>query len=79
MIGLAFLIGIRALYHGYRRHHHRPAPTLLFTAGMILLIAKQIWHEQEFILLMLAVPLIIGAHVWNHRMSHAFSGIRNPQ
>lgn len=79
MIGLAFLIGIRALLHGYRRHHHRLTPSVLFITGMILLIAKQIWHEQEVILLALALPLILGAHAWNYRLSRAFSRIRNQQ
>src|SRR5215472_4889953 len=47
MIGMAFVIGITALWHGYRKHHRRLSPCLLFVLGMILLIAKQIWHDQE--------------------------------
>ncbi len=79
MIGMALLIGIRALLHGYRRHHHRLTPGVLFIAGMILLIAKQIWHGQEVVLLLLALPLILGAHAWNFRLNRAFSRIRNRQ
>jgi phosphoglycerol transferase MdoB-like AlkP superfamily enzyme len=67
MIGLAFVIGIRALWHGYRRHHRRVIPVLLFTIGMILLIAKQIWHGAEGILLAFAVLFILGAHGMNYR------------
>ena len=69
MIATAFGIGIAALRHGYRKHHHRPAPILLFTCGMILLTAKQIWHAQELILLAAALPLLLSAHIWNYHLS----------
>jgi len=68
MIGLAFLVGLGALLHGYRKHHRRPAPGLLFTIGMMLLIAKQIWQGQELILLLMALPLILCAHGLNYRL-----------
>ena len=71
MIGLAFVIGSRALWHGFRRHHRRLSPGLLFLAGMIFLIAKQIWHSYESALLPFAVVLIVGAHVLNYRFSKA--------
>src|SRR3982074_475932 len=48
MIGLAFVIGSWALWHGFRKHHHRFGPWLLFAGGMILLLAKQRWHEYQF-------------------------------
>jgi len=69
MIALAFLIGSRALLHGYRKHHRRLLPLLLFYAGMILLLAKQVWHEQQFRLLPFAVLLIVIAHILNYRLS----------
>ena len=69
MIGLAFVIGIKALRHGYRKHHRQPIPALLFTAGMILLIAKQVWHDWEGVLLAFAVLLILGAHGLNYRLT----------
>jgi hypothetical protein len=69
MIGLALLIGTRALWHGFRRHHQRRAPLLLFGCGMIFLIAKQIWHSYELALLPFAVAGIIAAHVANYRQS----------
>lgn len=68
MIGLAFAIGSWALSHGFRRHHRRYIPWLLFTGGMVLLIAKQLWHEYEFRFLPFAVILIIGAHLLNYRL-----------
>ena len=69
MIGLALVIGLRALWHGFRRHHQRLAPLLLFGTGMIFLIAKQIWHSYELALLPFAVAGIISAHVLNYRFS----------
>jgi len=69
MIGLAFGIGTWALSHGFRRHHRRFTPWLLFTAGMLLLIAKQLWHQYELRLLPFAVILIIAAHLLNYRLS----------
>lgn len=78
MTGLASVIGIRALWHGYRRHHRRAIPTLLFAAGMILLIAKQIWHGHEGILLAFAVLFVLGAHGMNYRLSRT-PVFRNPQ
>jgi hypothetical protein len=69
MIGLALVIGLRALWHGFRRHHQRRIPLLLFVTGMIFLIAKQIWHSYELALLPFAVTGIIAAHVLNYRFS----------
>lgn len=68
MIGLAFLIGSRALWHGFRKHHPIYLPWLLFLAGMLLLVAKQIWHQYQYQLLPFAVGLIIGGHVLNYRL-----------
>src|SRR6201991_4292163 len=48
MIGLAFLIGSWALWHGFSHHHRRLTPWFLFVAGIMLLIAKQLWHSYEF-------------------------------
>lgn len=69
MIGLAFLIGSWALWHGYSRHHHRFGPWLLFCAGIGFLLAKQIWHHYQFQLLPFAVLLIVTAHILNYRFS----------
>ncbi|HMH21469.1 MAG TPA: MerC domain-containing protein [Puia sp.] len=71
MIGLAFAIGSWALWHGFRHHHRRLAPVLFFMGGMILLLAKQLWHEYQFRLLPFAVILIIVAHVLNYRLCRA--------
>ena len=80
MIGVAFIVGTRALAHGFRRHHRQYAPWLLFTAGMLFLIAKQLWHTYEFRLLPFAVILIIVAHILNYRLSkrHGHSSTGTP-
>ena len=69
MIALAFGVGSFSLRHGFTRHHRSPVPFLLFTGGMLFLIAKQYWHNYELILLPFAVILIISAHIFNFRFT----------
>lgn len=68
MIALAFAIGAFSLWHGYKKHHHSLLPLALFSIGMIFLLAKQVWHEYQVPLLVLAVILIVIAHFRNYRM-----------
>ena len=68
MIGLAFAIGAGALWHGFARHHGRVWPGVLFGAGMMLLIAKELWESFELYFLPFAVAFIIFAHIWNYRL-----------
>ena len=67
MILLSFLIGIVALYHGWKWHHHSLKPVLIFSTGMIFLLAKQYWHQWAIALLIPAVILIVSGHVLNFR------------
>jgi hypothetical protein len=67
MITLAFIIGCFALYHGYKRHHHRLLPLLIFTAGFLFLILKEIFVGYEKTLLIPAAVFILSAHVFNYR------------
>ena len=67
MITLAFIIGSLALYHGYKRHHHRIFPTLIFSAGFIFLVLTQMFIAYEIWLLAPAVSLILCAHFFNFR------------
>jgi hypothetical protein len=67
MIALAIAIGIYALSHGYKKHHHNKLPIYLFCAGAVLLILKQFYHGNTF-LLIAAVIFIIAAHVQNYRL-----------
>jgi hypothetical protein len=67
MICLAFAIGSFALYHGYRRHHHRVLPLLIFSCGFIFLVSKQLFIAYEIWLLMPAVVFILSAHYFNYQ------------
>ena len=71
MIALAFLIGTWALWHGFRYHHGRIRPWFLFVGGIMLLIAKQVWHSYELAILPFAVIFIVSAHVLNLRLTKA--------
>jgi hypothetical protein len=67
MILLAFLVGLYSMWHGFRKHHHSFIPLSLFTVGILFLVAKQFWHEHQFMLLPFAVLFIISAHVVNFK------------
>lgn len=67
MIGLAFLIGSYSLWHGYKKHHHSFLPLSIFSAGILFLVAKQVWHGHQLWLLPFAVVLIISGHLINYR------------
>jgi hypothetical protein len=74
MIFLAFLIGSLSLLHGYRKHHQNYKPVALFSIGMVLLFAKEIWHEYQIWFLPLAVLLIVVGHVLNFRFCRQYVG-----
>ncbi|MCC6290184.1 MAG: MerC domain-containing protein [Chitinophagaceae bacterium] len=78
MIGLAFVVGLYALYHGYKKHHHKFLPALIFTAGISFLLLKEIFHDYHVWLLIPAVVLIVSAHYINYRLcrkaNHCHSG-----
>jgi hypothetical protein len=76
MIGMAFVLGIYALWHGYKKHHRSFAPALIFTIGMLCLLAKQHWQEYELLILSFAVISMISAHVVNFRLYHTQSHSR---
>ena len=67
MIFAAFVIGVASLYHGWKKHHHKIAPLLVFMVGIACLVAKQVWHEYQFQLLIPAVISIVFAHWLNYR------------
>ncbi|MBS1667586.1 MAG: MerC domain-containing protein [Bacteroidetes bacterium] len=76
MIALAFAIGSNALWHGYQKHHHSNIPLLLFTSGIILLLAKQFWHQYELFILPFAVIGIVGAHIINLRFGRSQTHVK---
>ena len=68
MILIALLIGGLTLFHGYRKHHHRLTPLILFIAGMFFLIFK---HFFSAALVWLVIPssiLILLAYYLNWRL-----------
>lgn len=67
MIVLAFLVGIYSLYHGFKKHHHSFLPIIIFTLGMLCLVAKQIFHTWHNYLLVPAVVFIILSHYLNFK------------
>lgn len=67
MIVLALGIGIYSLTHGFKKHHHQFLPILIFSSGMVLLLMKQIFHQQQIWFLIPAVALIVSAHYINYR------------
>jgi hypothetical protein len=77
MIGLAFIVGVYSLKHGYTRHHHSKVPLLLFALGISMLLAKVSFHKWRYWLLVPSVLLIVTAHYINFRLcrihNHAHS------
>jgi hypothetical protein len=71
MIGLAFVIGVYSLSHGFRKHHHRLYPILIFSAGFLFLLGKEINPKLEILFLVIAVTFIISAHYFNYRLCKA--------
>ncbi|HMP92696.1 MAG TPA: MerC domain-containing protein [Phnomibacter sp.] len=66
LLGLALVIGLLSLRHGYKLHHHRLLPILLFLAGIALMFVKELVPGGHWWLLLPAVILILSAHVANH-------------
>ncbi|MFM1794938.1 MAG: hypothetical protein RL642_1323 [Bacteroidota bacterium] len=67
MIILALGIGLHSLTHGFKKHHHRVLPIIIFVIGISLLIIKQVLHQYQLWFLIPAVVLIVSAHYINYR------------
>jgi MerC mercury resistance protein len=69
LLGFAFVIGFTTLWHGFKKHHHKPATLVLFSLGMILFTINQFvqFSFSTFLLVIPAVVFIVSAHVLNHR------------
>ena len=66
MITLAAIIGSYALYHGWRKHHHKLLPLIIFFTGFAFLILKEVFISKEILLLIPAATFIVGAHLLNY-------------
>ena len=67
MILLAMGIGLHSLTHGFKKHHHRLLPIIVFIIGISLLFVKQVFHQYQIWFLVPAVILIVSAHFINYR------------
>lgn len=67
MIVLAMGIGLHSLTHGFKKHHHRALPIIVFVIGISLLLVKQVLHQYQIWFLVPAVVLIVSAHFINYR------------
>lgn len=68
MIGLAFIVGIYALYQGFRKCHHKAIPVVLFTAGISFLLLKELFQDYHTLFLIPATVTIISAHYLNYNL-----------
>lgn len=69
MIGIAFVVGIQALWHGFKSHHHSRTPVLLLLTGFVFLVVKEFTADNLHILLVIvAVGFIVSAHYINYRL-----------
>src|SRR4051794_30682436 len=67
MVVVAFLVGSISLYHGFKRHHHRFLPIVVFCLGFFFLVMKLFFVQYENSLLVPAVAGIIFAHLINYK------------
>ena len=66
MIFLAFFVGAYSLLHGFVKHHQSFIPVLVFCAGALFLVLKQLLPMYEYLFLTIAVVLILYAHSRNY-------------
>ncbi len=66
MIFLAFFVGAYSLLHGFVKHHQSYIPVLVFCAGALFLVLKQLLPMYEYLFLTIAVVLILYAHTRNY-------------
>jgi hypothetical protein len=81
MIVFAGVIGSYALHHGFKKHHHKLLPIIIFLTGLCFLVLKEIFIGDELLLLIPAATMIIGAHVINYlncrKANHCHTGDYN--
>jgi hypothetical protein len=73
-IGTSLLAGCWALSGGYRRRHHRLWPVFLFAAGMLVLLAGNLFFTNRLLELgskLVAAVCIITAHMFNWKYGKA--------
>ena len=68
MITLAAIIGFFALWHGYKKYHHRLLPAGIFVTGILFLLVKHWIPGGEIFLLIPAIIMIVSAHLLNFKL-----------
>ena len=68
MIFFAFIIGAFAFFNGFTKHHRNILPFIVFGIGILLLCAKQTWHNLQVWFLVPAVLCILTAHFLNYAL-----------
>jgi len=64
----ALVIGLFGLWHGFRLHHHKVWPMLLFVAGIGFMAGKEMMEGRPLWMLIPSLALILGAHYLNHKL-----------
>lgn len=69
LLGATPVVGLLALYRGYRFQHRRVRPSVLFVIGFALLMAGHFWFPEAWELsgIALGAGLLIAAHIDNIR------------
>ena len=75
MIVFIILLGGTSVYHGYKSHHHRPLPSILFVSGLLLMIIGYFLHGEEFqkihtSLTVIGSSLSAAGQIYNLKLSH---------
>src|SRR5579862_6147998 len=65
MIAFAGIISSYALFHGWKKHHHKILPLIIFLCGLCFLVLKEVFIGEELVLLIPAATTIVSAHVLN--------------
>ncbi len=65
----SLVVGCFGLYNGYKKHHHKKLPLLLFITGILLLFFANFFLEDsiESIVKMVGAAAIVTAHLNNWR------------
>jgi uncharacterized membrane protein HdeD (DUF308 family) len=75
MIVFIILLGGTSVYHGYKSHHHKPLPSILFVSGLVLMIIGFSLHADEFqnihtTLTVVGSSLSAAGQIYNLKLSH---------
>ena len=75
MILFIIVLGGTSVYHGYKSHHHKALPSILFVSGLVLMIIGYFLHASEFqtihtTLTVIGSSLSTAGQIYNLKLSH---------